>query len=164
MLTYSEYYNRMQSSAKFMEASATHIQLNVSGLNREESLQYVTGRYMQALSSATLPSFSAEKCVMAIEILVYIKRHIIGERAAFDFAMFSPEEAEQDTELEQPCMDEYIAYTRMSPPSLVGAAASVSDFDQLVSDPDYWCDIQASILARYLVAHDIDIARYIQIV
>lgn len=164
MLTYQEYYTRMQSVAMFFNNSVSHAQLNIQGMNEQEAVQYQIGRYIQALASSTMPSFFVQKCAFAIDLLTGIMQ---SYSARFDFSMFEPSEVEQDDEFMEGWKKEFIRYTRMSPASLVGEA-SMSGTDCCLADGGFdivgWCVCQAYLLASYCVAHDIDVTHAISII
>lgn len=164
MLTYNEYYIRMNYIQDILNSVSDHLALNVSGMTQKETVLYVFGKYMQALSAATMPYFHPSKCAQLIALLIHIKRNLT-EKKHFDFSMFSVDDVEHDEELADLWQHDFIDYTRMSSTVFVGAAYGIIS-DTVIDDldMDWWSNIQAAHLAKYFVAHDVDISKIIALV
>lgn len=167
MLTYSEYYNRMRGIQSLLNAAADHANINTTGMTSREEVLYIFGKYIQALAAATMPSFFVAKCSMPISILVHVAR-VYTEQKKFEFSLFDPHDVEQDEELEELWRHDFIDYTRMPAPVIVGAASSIVGMDSVMDlaniDFAFWCNCQAEHLAKYCVAHDVDISKAIDMV
>lgn len=167
MLTYNEYYNRMLGIQNALNAASDHININTTGMTAREAALYIFGKYIQSLSAATMPSFFLSKCAYPVALLIHVKREF-SKGNCFDFSLFDPKELEQDEELEELWQHDFIDYTRMSAPVVVGAASSIIGMDSAMDianiDFDFWCNCQAEHLAKYCVAHDVDLSNVIELV
>lgn len=164
MLLYNDYYNRMQAIQDALNAETAPIaNINTTGLTPREAAYYIFGRYIQSLLSATYPSFSVAKCESAVSILVYAMRELTDTKR-FDFALFDPDSVAKDAQLEEVWCNEYIDYTRMSSPMMIGVASCIAGTNECVCDSDFidfdvWCNLQALHLANYCIAHDINLIK-----
>lgn len=167
MLTYNEYYTRMLDIQKVLNAAADNTTINTTGMTDREAALYIFGRYIQSLSSATMPSFFVSKCAMPVSILIHVMRKC-SKSKQFNFSLFDPKDVEQDEELEELWQHDYIDYTRMTAPVIVGAASSIIGMDSVMDladiDFDFWCNCQAEHLAKYFVSHDVDITKIVDMV
>lgn len=160
MITYREYYSRMMDAEKVLNAAVSHVEFNTTGMTKDEAKVYILGRYIQALSSATMPEFWVNKLCYAIDTLLTILKTQGQEKISF--SLWSPEEVEADEELNEMWRTEFVRNSRMCPQMLLGTALmseSMEDFDA----KDF-VNIQFLHIANYCVSHEVNIAHAVQFV
>lgn len=167
MLQYNEFHARMRAIQDVLNTAADHATINTTGETTKETALHIIGRYIQTLSSATMPSFFAAKMLLPVSILIHAKREFSDDKQ-FDFFLFDKDVVEQDDAVKKLWLSDFTEYTRMTSCALVGAAASIGRIDDVVVferlDFGYWCNIQAMLLAKYCVAHDVDFTRFVDMV
>lgn len=164
MITYRDYYTHMSAIEQLVNAAVSHLEINTTGMTEKEVDLYYIGSYIQSLATATAPSFNVAKLSFAVDMLVALLRHADADNTnKVSFCMWMPDEVESDPELEAAWREEFVEYSRMTPPMLIGAALTVDMLESPIDLLDF-CSIQFVHLAKYCVSHGIDITQAVSLV
>ena len=164
MITYQEYYAKMQRISAALNSKVADSNcnpassINCFGYLTNEAHMMLVGHFFHALCAIN-PANNNISCALAILIRLF-RQYCLAE-STFDFHLFEPSEAEQDSEFVDEWTREIVAISRSNRYILVGSCAMPDmPFDPL-SNMAEWCVYQAYRIATYCITHDIDIERII---